>query len=177
LVDEDDYDVPDGEIGELVIRAHRPWLMLESYLDRWEATARAWRNGWFHTGDALRRDPAGNYYFVDRIADYVRTRGNNVSSLEVEAEVNAHPQVAATACIGVPSDLATLEVATPDARADQDIKVFVLREPGARLTAAELHAFLEPLMPPYMLPKHIEFVDELPKTPTGKIQKSQLRHR
>ena len=92
IVDEDDFELPDGEVCELIIRTRVPWLMLRSYLGRAEATARAWRNGWFHTGDALRRDGAGNYFFVDRIADYLRTRGHNVSSLEVEAEVRTHPR-------------------------------------------------------------------------------------
>jgi acyl-coenzyme A synthetase/AMP-(fatty) acid ligase len=115
-----DPDVP-GTCGELIIRPHLPWLMLRSYLGRWEATARAWRNGWFHTGDGLRLDAAGNYFFVDRVADYLRTRGNNVSSLEVEAEVRTHPAVADCACIGVPAEL----------EGDDDIKLVVIRAEGS----------------------------------------------
>jgi crotonobetaine/carnitine-CoA ligase len=165
IVDDQDYELPDGEVGELVIRARRPWLMLDRYLGRWEATARAWRNGWFHTGDALRRDGEGNYYFVDRIADYVRTRGNNVSSLEVEAQVQAHPEVAGCACIGVPAELA----------GDQDVKIFVIPVPGSALTTPRLIEFLTERVPSYMVPRYVEFVDDLPRTPTGKVRKSRLR--
>jgi crotonobetaine/carnitine-CoA ligase len=139
--------------------------MLRSYLGRWEATAKAWRNGWFHTGDALRRDAAGNYFFVDRVADYLRTRGNNVSSLEVEAEVRTHPAVADCACIAVPADI----------EGDDDIKLVVIRDEGAALTADELYAYLEPRMPRYQLPRYIQFADGLPRTPTGKVRKSELR--
>jgi len=165
IVDDDDFELPDGEVGELIIRSHEPWLMLRSYLGRWEATARAWRNGWFHTGDALRRDAAGNYFFVDRVADYLRTRGNNVSSLEVEAEVRTHPGVADCACIGVPADL----------EGDDDLKLVVIRAEEGSLTAAELFAYLEPRMPKYQLPRYIQFTTELPRTPTGKVRKGELR--
>jgi acyl-CoA synthetase (AMP-forming)/AMP-acid ligase II len=162
IVDEDDFELPDGEV---VIRSHLPWLMLRCYLGRWEATAKAWRNGWFHTGDALRRDAAGNYFFVDRVADYLRTRGNNVSSLEVEAEVRTHPAVADCACIGVPADL----------EGDDDIKLVVTRAEGSALTAGDLYAYLEPRMPRYQLPRYIQFAAELPRTPTGKVRKGELR--
>ncbi len=166
IVDADDYDVVDGEVGELVIRAQRPWLMLTEYLNRPQATARAWRNGWFHTGDALRRTADGDYYFVDRIADYVRTRGNNVSSLEVEAEVRTHPEVADCACVGVPAEL----------EGDFDVKIFVVRTPGSRLTAESLGAYLAERMPRHMQPRHVEFRESLPRTPTGKVRKIELHH-
>jgi len=165
IVDTDDFELPDGQVGELVIRSHLPWLMLRSYLGRPEATARAWRNGWFHTGDALRRDAAGNYFFVDRIADYLRTRGNNVSSLEVEAQVRLHPEVADCACIGVPGEL----------EGDDDIKLVVIRAADSVLSPDDLYAYLMPRMPRYQLPRYIQFVTELPRTPTGKVRKSELR--
>jgi carnitine-CoA ligase len=173
VVDEDDYDVRDGLPGELVVRTAEPWLLLEGYLGRPEATAAAWRNGWFHTGDVLRRDPDGFYYFVDRVADYLRTRGNNVSSLELEAEVAAHPEVVACACIGVPSAVA--DSTLPDVATDQDIKLVVQRSPGSSLTDADLLAFLSRRIPGYMVPRVVEFVGELPRTPTGKIRKAALR--
>ncbi|MGV0835091.1 AMP-binding protein [Mycolicibacterium thermoresistibile] len=173
LVDEDDYDVPDGSPGEMVVRTREPWLLLESYLGRPDATATAWRNGWFHTGDVLRRDGDGYFYFVDRVSDYIRTRGNNVSSLEVEAEGAAHEEVELCACVGVPSDLS--DGAVPDVATDQDIKLFVQRKPGSNLTESELLDFLSARMPQYMVPKSIEFVDAMPQTPTGKIRKAVLR--
>ncbi|KAA9162556.1 ATP-dependent acyl-CoA ligase [Amycolatopsis acidicola] len=178
VVDADDFELPVGEAGELIIRSHLPWLMMDSYLGRWEATARAWRNGWFHTGDMLRRDEDGNWFFVDRIADYLRTRGQNVSSLEVEAEVRAHPAVEDCACVAVASELATLDGRPRGALAsDDDIKVVVVPVEGAGFEPAELIGFLAPRMPRYMVPRYVEIAAELPRTPTGKIRKAALRGR
>ena len=84
IVNDHDIPVPDGVVGELIIRPRLPWALNHGYHKDPEATARAWRNGWFHTGDAFRRDSAGNYYFVDRMKDAIRRRGENVSSFEVE---------------------------------------------------------------------------------------------
>ena len=147
------------------------------YFNNAEATAAKWQNGWLHTGDALRRDLEGNYYFVDRKSDYLRTRGNNVSSLEVEAEVRAHPDIADCACIAVPSDLARITGDTTRAAVmgDDDIKIVASRSPDSTLGEAELLSFLIPRLPRYMVPRYVEFVDDFPRTPTGKIQKSVLR--
>ncbi|KAA9157336.1 AMP-binding protein [Amycolatopsis acidicola] len=164
LVDNHDYDVPDGQPGEFVIRSTRPWRLMTEYLGRPEATARAWRNGWLHTGDILRRDPNGQYYFVDRKADYLRSRGQNISSLEVEATVAAHPEVEACACIGVPSELG-----------EDDVKVVVIRDDDSGLTEPELLAYLIEHLPRFMVPRYIEFTDGLPRTPTGKVRKAELR--
>lgn len=177
IVDDEGRDAPEGEVGQLVIRARRPWLLLREYLGKPEATAKAWADGWFRTGDALRRDADGYYYFVDRVADYLRVRGNNVSSVELEAEVRAHPDVAEAAAIGVPAALRP-SVTTGAARAassEDEIKLVVLREPGSTLTPEELVDFLAPRVPGFMLPRFVEFVDEFPRTPTGKIQKKALR--
>ena len=87
LVDEHDFEVPDGTPGECVVRADVPWVMNAGYLNNDAATAAAWRNGWFHTGDALIRTPDGDYIFVDRLKDVIRRRGENISSFEVEADV------------------------------------------------------------------------------------------
>ena len=93
LVDENDCEVPAGTVGEMIVRTDRPWAMMHGYYNNPEATARAWRNGWFHTGDAFRRDEAGSFFFIDRIKDAIRRRGENISSFEVEAEIVAHPDV------------------------------------------------------------------------------------
>src|SRR3546814_5782954 len=89
LVDENDLEVPTGAVGELVLRGDAPWAMNHGYYKDPEATARAWRNGWFHTGDSFRRDANGDYWFVDRTKDAIRRRGENISSFEVELVVNA----------------------------------------------------------------------------------------
>ena len=82
-----------GQVGEMIIRTDRPWGMNSGYYKNPEATAKAWRNGWFHTGDAFTQDEEGFFYFVDRMKDAIRRRGENISSLEVESEVQAHPDV------------------------------------------------------------------------------------
>ncbi|MGW4337510.1 AMP-binding protein [Rhodococcus koreensis] len=185
IVDENDYDVPEGSPGEFVIRSRRPWLLMREYLGRPEATARAWRNGWLHTGDILRRDPDGTFYFVDRAADYLRSKGQNISSLEVEATVTKHPEVAACACIGVMSDIARFNAGSGSGEmmsnesdlADEDVKIFVIRTEGSTLTERDLHDYLVGNMPRFMVPRYVEFVDDLPRTPTAKIRKVELRQR
>ena len=164
LVDEHDHDVADGTVGELVVRTRDPWLLNLGYLDNPEATAAAWRNGWLHTGDAFRRDAEGNYYFVDRLKDAIRRRGENISSLELEAEVAEHAAVAECAAVGVPSSFG-----------EEDVLVAVVPVEGAALDPAGLVAFLAPRIPRFMLPRYVRVVDELPKTPTAKVRKGALR--
>jgi crotonobetaine/carnitine-CoA ligase len=104
VVDAHDLELPVGEVGELVLRTARPWEITTGYFRDPEASMRAWRNGWFHTGDAFRRDADGWFYFVDRLKDAIRRRGENVSSFEVETEVMQHDAVREAAAIPVPSE-------------------------------------------------------------------------
>jgi len=165
LVDEDDYEVPEGTIGEVIVRADEPWVLNAGYLDLPDATAKAWRNGWFHTGDAMRSDKDGNYYFVDRIKDAIRRRGENISSFEVEAHVNTHPDVLESAAVAVPSEWG-----------EDEVKVVVVRRPGSELTPPALVLFLAEVMPRFMVPRYVEFTDELPKTEaTLRVRKVELR--
>lgn len=164
IVDAFDGPVPDGAIGELILRAERPWTISPGYWQMPEATAAAWRNGWFHTGDSFRRTPEGDYYFVDRQKDAIRRRGENVSSFEVESELLAHPQVREAAAIGVPSPYG-----------EDDIMGVVVLAPGAALAPADLLAFLQPRMAHFMLPRYFRFVDDLPKTPSLRVRKDLLR--
>lgn len=164
IVDDCDVPVPDGAIGELILRAERPWTISPGYWQMPEATAAAWCNGWFHTGDSFRRTPEGDYYFVDRKKDAIRRRGENVSSFEVEREILAHPQVSEAAAIGVPSP-----------HGEDDIMAVVVPAPGAALAPAELLAFLQPRMAHFMLPRYFRFVDTLPKTPSLRVRKDLLR--
>ncbi len=177
IVDDAHNDVPDGQVGQLLIRPRRPWLLMREYLGKPEATAKSWRDGWFHTGDALRREADGYYYFVDRVADYLRVRGNNVSSVELENEVRTHPDVADVAAVGVPASAIPQgegRLTRADASEDE-IKLVVLRRADCALSEADLLTYLIPRLPRFMTPRFIEFVDDLPRTPTGKIQKKLLR--
>ena len=99
-----------GPVGELIVRTDRPWAMNHGYYKNPEATAKAWRNGWFHTGDAFRVGEDGQFFFVDRMKDAIRRRGENISSFEVETELCAHPAIKEAAAVAVPSEFAEEEV-------------------------------------------------------------------
>ncbi|MEU7813995.1 AMP-binding protein [Pseudonocardia sp. NPDC049154] len=164
LVDEFDREVPDGTPGELIVRADRPWTIAAGYLGMPEATARAWRNGWFHTGDALRRDAEGNYYFVDRLKDAIRRRGENISSAEVEAEVLRHPAVRMAAVVGVASEFG-----------EQEVLAAVVPADGTALDPVDLLELLRGRLPYFMVPRYVRVLADLPLTATGRVQKSELR--
>jgi crotonobetaine/carnitine-CoA ligase len=165
IVDEHVEEVPVGTVGELVVRADEPWVITPGYWRQPEKTAEAWRNGWFHTGDGFRCDEDGNYYFVDRIKDAIRRRGENISSFEVEALVGQHPCVQECAAVAVPSELS-----------EDEIKVVVVPRPDTTIDPAELIEFLEPRMPKFMLPRYVEVIDGLPKTDaTFRTRKVELR--
>ncbi len=164
VVDENDLEVPLGTPGELIVRTELPWTLNAGYDGMPEATALAWRNGWFHTGDVFRQDEAGNYYFVDRLKDTIRRRGENISSMEVEAAVRGHPAVEEVVAIGVPGDGAEEEVL---------IAVVVRRE--SRLDPVELTEFLVPRLPYFMVPRYVRIVDAVPKTDTNKQRKVVFR--
>jgi len=164
LVDDHDCEVPVGEVGELVIRTDRPWSLNHGYYKDAHATAEAWRNGWFHTGDAFRRDAHDNFFFVDRRKDSIRRRGENISSFEVEAEVAAHPAVKEVAAYGVPSQ-----------HGEDEVMVAVVATPGCVLDPTDLVAFLSGRMTRFMVPRYVRTVADLPRTPTQKVQKHLLR--
>ncbi|KXW72613.1 hypothetical protein MPHL43072_02190 [Mycolicibacterium phlei DSM 43072] len=165
LVDANDQEVPVGASGEAIVRAARPFMMSPGYVGDESATARAWRNGWFHTGDLLRADEHGRYYFVDRIKDVVRRRGENISAYEVERAFYSHPSVAEVACVAHPSDTGV----------EDEVKVFVVKTPGGQCTPAELLEHVYERLPYHMVPRYFEFIDALPKTTTDKPQKYLLR--
>lgn len=164
VVDDHDLDVATGDVGEAIVRSTDPWLIAFGYIGNDSATAAAWRNGWFHTGDAVRSGEDGMFYFVDRMKDAIRRRGENISSIEVEREVLAHPDVVECAAFGVASD-----------DLEEEVKIAVVRAPGTTATERDLIEFLVDRMPYYSVPRYISFVDELPKTPTAKVRKAVLR--
>jgi crotonobetaine/carnitine-CoA ligase len=164
VVDPNDCEVAPGGIGELILRSDRPWAMMSGYLADAEATARAWRNGWFHTGDAFRRDAEGNFFFVDRMKDAIRRRGENISSFEVEAELGTHPAVRECAVVAVPSPLG-----------EDEVLAAVVAQPGERIDPRQLIEYLLPRMAHFMVPRYLRVLDALPKTPTEKVRKHLLR--
>jgi crotonobetaine/carnitine-CoA ligase len=164
IVDENDFPVPAGTVGEIVARPKAPWIASLGYYNMPEKTMELLRNCFYHTGDAGYLDEDGYLYFVDRIKDYIRRRGENISSFEVERSVNAHPKVAESAAIGVKSELA-----------EDEVKIIVVLKPGEKLTPEELLDFCQPRMPYFAVPRYVEFVESLPKTPTDRVQKNLLR--
>jgi carnitine-CoA ligase len=166
IVDDHDLPVGPGEFGEIIIRSDTPWTISPGYFGRPQSTADSWRNGWFHTGDGGTYDEDGNFYFVDRIKDAIRRRGENISSAEVEREVHAFAPVGECAAIGVPS-----------LYGEQEVMIYVVAVEGQQVEPAELLDFLVPRMPKFMLPKYIQVVPSLPKTPTLKLRKAELRER
>jgi crotonobetaine/carnitine-CoA ligase len=166
LADSNGEDVIGEEIGELLVRHDLAGTVTDGYVNMPEATNDAWRDGWFHTGDLFRRDGEGNFSFVDRDKDALRRRGENISSFELEAEITAHPSVAAAAVVGIPAE-----------EGDQDVMAFVVLGPDESLSPRELFDFLVPRVPHFMVPRYFEFIAELPRTPTEKVRKIELRDR
>ncbi|RAG82415.1 hypothetical protein DN069_27470 [Streptacidiphilus pinicola] len=166
LVDADDLPVPVGEIGELVLRPREPGTIMSGYWNKPEATLAAWRNLWFHTGDRMRADEDGFLYYVGRLKDSIRRRGENVSAWEVELAMGRHPHVLEAAAIGVPSALG-----------EEDVAALVVPREGCVIEPEELHIFLRADLPRYAVPRYIEVVESLPKTPTERVNKDLVRAR
>lgn len=166
VVDEQDNELPPGEAGELVLRADEPFSFATGYFDMADKTVEAWRNLWFHTGDRVVRDEAGYFRFVDRLKDAIRRRGENISSYEVEQVLMSHPCIEVAAVYPVRSELAEDEV----------MAAIVVRE-GDQLDEIKLMKFCEPRMAYFAVPRYVEFVQQLPATENGKVQKFKLRER
>lgn len=164
LVDENDCEVRQGQAGELIIRTDQPWTMNSGYHNNHEATVRAWRNGWFHTGDSFSVDADGDYFFRDRLKDSIRRRGENISSYEIEVELQSHPGVREAAAIPVPCE-----------HGEDEVMIVIAPVDGHRIVAEELFSHLKTRLAHFMMPRYLRVVAELPKTPTSKVQKHLLR--
>jgi crotonobetaine/carnitine-CoA ligase len=161
VVDEEGRDVPDGEPGELLVRT--PIVMQGYYRDP-EQTAAAFRDGWFCTGDLVRRDPDGFYYFVARKKDIIRRKGENVAGAELDRVVGMHPGVAEAAAIPVPAELG-----------EDEILIAVVRKAGAEVTASEIGRWCREHLAPIKVPRYVVFLESLPHTPTHRVAKFPLR--
>jgi crotonobetaine/carnitine-CoA ligase len=162
--DADDVPLPPNTPGELVVRPRHPSIMLDGYFGMPDATNLAFRNLWFHSGDTARVDEHGNYYFIGRTKEAIRRRGENISAFEVEEGILLHADVIECAAVGVPSELT-----------EEEVKVCVVPRPGSGLTHEQLVRHCERVLARFQVPRYVEFVRELPKTPTGKLEKYRLR--
>jgi len=164
VFDDDDNELARGTEGEIVLRPKRPHTMFEGYWGRPEATVEASRNWWYHTGDIGRVDDEGFLFFVDRKADYLRRRGENISSFEVERVLMGHGSLADVAVHAVPSEVT-----------EDDLKITATLVEGATLTEEDLFRWCIDQLPYFALPRYIEFRDELPRSPVGRVLKRELR--
>jgi long-chain acyl-CoA synthetase len=160
VVDDQDNELPVGEVGEIVIRGHN---VMKGYHNRPDATAEAMRGGWFHTGDLARVDEDGYFFIVDRKKDMIIRGGYNVYPREIEEVLYEHPAVLEAAVIGV-----------PDAVLGEEIAASVVLQPGADAGADDIRDFVKERVAAYKYPRHIWFTDELPKGPTGKVLKREI---
>ncbi len=164
IVDDLDREVAAGTSGEIVVRPLRPDIMFMGYWRRPEDTLKIMRNLWLHTGDIGKFDEQGFFYFVDRKKDYLRRRGENISSFEMEAAFARHPALAEVAVHAVPSD-----------KGEDDVKVTAMLRPEMQLSPEDLFRWAIDAVPYYALPRYIEFRDSLPKNPQGRVLKYELR--
>ena len=164
IFDDDDNELPRGTDGEIVIRPKRPHVMFEGYWGRPEATVETSRNWWYHTGDIGRIDEENFLFFVDRKADYLRRRGENISSFEVERILMSHGALADVTVHAVFSQLT-----------EDDLKITATVKEGASITEEELFRWCIDQLPYFALPRYIEFRAELPRSPVGRVLKRELR--
>ncbi|HEV8204351.1 MAG TPA: long-chain-fatty-acid--CoA ligase [Pyrinomonadaceae bacterium] len=160
VVDEEDREVPNGELGEIVLRGEN---ILKGYYKNDAANATAFRNGWFHTGDIGYRDEDGFYFIVDRKSDMIIRGGENIYPREIDEVLYQHPAIAAAAAVGV-----------PDALYGEEVAAVVVLKPGANATGQEVIDFCKARLADFKCPKTVHFVEDIPKGPTGKLLKREL---
>jgi crotonobetaine/carnitine-CoA ligase len=164
VVDDLGAPVPTGVVGEIVTRPKHPDSMMRGYFRQPEVTVAAFRDLWYHTGDLGRFDEGGYLYFVDRKKDAIRRRGENISSFEIERVIDRLPEVLESAAVGVPSE-----------HGEEEVKLAVVLQEGAALTAEDLWAYCQDELPAFMVPRYLEFRDALPRTDTQRVRKFEIR--
>ena len=163
-----DEELPRNTPGELVLRPRIPNICLHYYYKMPEKTVSDFRNLWFHTGDLCRMDEDGYIFFMDRVKDYIRRRGENISSFEVENLISTHPSIEESAAIAVKLD-------EQGRHSEDELMIVIVLKENMTLDPKDLIEFLQPIMPKFMIPRFVRFRDSLPKTPTNRVQKVKLR--
>jgi carnitine-CoA ligase len=164
LLDEDGDEVPSGEVGEICVRPKKPNIMFDGYFNAPAGTLATFKHLWFHTNDLGRFSPDGYLAFVDRKVDYLRRRGENISTYEIEQVILHHPAISEVAVHGVPSDIG-----------EEEVKACLILAPGAEIDYIEFLNFCADRMPYYAVPRFIEIFDDLPRSPVGRVQKFRLK--
>ena len=166
IFDDKDNELCPGEVGEIVIRPTKPYIMFDGYHKSPEETVESSSNWWFHTGDFGKVDEEGYYYFCGRKKESIRRGGENISSYDIENAINAHPSVAESAAFGI-----------ADPVMEEEIGVAVVLKPSLTLSQKEIVAWCEPRLPKFLIPRYIEFMEKLPKSASEKVQKGVLKER
>ena len=161
-----DEEAAEGGVGELLVRHKAPGIISDGFLGMPEKTLEAWRDLWFHTGDAMRRDNEGWYYFVDRLKDTLRRRGENISSFEVEAALRRHPSVTECAVVAVPAT---------DGGGEDEVLACIVPAPDCVVDCVALIAWCADQMPRFAIPRYVRLLAALPQTPSEKVKKAELR--
>jgi carnitine-CoA ligase len=156
--------LPAGEQGEILVRSHEPFALMLGYDGDPAATVAAWQDLWFHSGDAGMLDADGDLHFKGRVKDSIRVRGENISAFEVEEAIGSLEGIVEVAAIAVPSELG-----------GDELKVVIVADKDAKLAPEAIIAYAQARLPRYSIPRYVEFVTALPKTPTNKVQKNVLR--
>ena len=164
VLNENDEELPPGKVGEFVVRPTEPFRMFLGYYKMPEETLASFRNLWFHTGDLGWKDDEGYFYFTGRKKEAIRRRGENISVQEVEQVLNSHASILGAAVIGVPSELG-----------EEEVKACIVLKPREKLEPEELMKFCEDRLAYFMIPRYVEFKEDLPRTPTGKVEKYKLK--
>jgi crotonobetaine/carnitine-CoA ligase len=164
IVDDEQRDLPTGEVGEVWMRPLIPGAMMKGYYKMPVETAREFVDGWFRTGDRAHLDDDGYLYFVDRKKEAIRRRGENISAYEVELLLSRHPAILEVAAIPVSSEMS-----------EDDVMVYVVCKAGESLSHAEVVRFAAEQMSYFMVPRFVDFIDQLPKTASEKIEKYKLK--
>jgi crotonobetaine/carnitine-CoA ligase len=166
IADENDRPMAPNAAGEILVRPRKPGILFQGYYRKERATVAQWRNLWFHTGDRGYFDDEGYLYFVDRVKDAIRRRGENISAYEIENVLLAFPGVQEVAAVPVPSPLG-----------EDDLCIYVMAKSGVTLREEEIVRFAQESLPYFMVPRYVALVDDLPRTPSLKVQKFVLRQR
>ena len=163
IADDAGDPVPAETPGHMLVRPKEPGIMSDGYFEQPEKTLASWKDLWFHTGDIAKLDEEGRFYFLHRLAERIRVKGEMISAYEVEEGALTHSSIADAAAIGVPSDLG-----------EEEVKLFVVLKPGESLTENQIKQHCAERMAKFMVPAQIVFLDDLPRTPTGKPEKGKL---
>jgi crotonobetaine/carnitine-CoA ligase len=164
IVNDDDEILPPYQKGEIVVRPTIPYSMMLGYHNKPELVVNDWRNLWFHTGDIGYKDEEGFLYFVERKAHFIRRRGENISSFEVEQIINECPKVLESAVIGVPSELG-----------EEEVKAYIVLQSGQEADPREIIDWCSQRMAYFKIPRYVEFVPQLPKTSTNRVERFKLK--